>query len=154
MADDISPSKAKKPLVFLTNRVGRLLANAIRSKLADHEREVLPQHMGVLADLWICDGQRQQDLAVSLIKDKATITRTLSHLEKHNIVVRVADHHDRRNKRIYLTHKGKFLKKALMPKAEEAVQHATDGISEHELHTCYTVLERMYENLQKLHAQP
>jgi DNA-binding MarR family transcriptional regulator len=104
-------NRPEKPLlIFLTNRIGRLLDNAIRDSMREEDAQVLPQHMGVLSDLWARDGLRQQDLAISLIKDKATIARSLQTLEEQSIVVRVADPDDKRNKRIYVTSKGKSLK--------------------------------------------
>jgi len=139
-----------QPLIFLTNRVGRLLANTIRRRLPADKREVPTQHMGVLADLWQQDGVCQQDLAISSIKDKATITRILRHLEECNIVVRVPDEADRRNKRIYLTHKGKTLRTTLLPYAESVTDEATRNISREDLQTCCRVLNQIYQSLQQL----
>lgn len=143
-----------QPLVFLTNRVGRLLANTIRRQLPASKQEVPTQYMGVLADLWHKDGVRQQDLAISAIKDKATITRILKFLEERNIVVRISDETDRRNKRIYLTHKGKSLKTTLMPYAQSVVDQATCDIPEEDLQTCCRVLGQIYDTLQRLQTQP
>ena len=109
--------------------------------------DIQPQHMGVLSDLWKKDGIRQQDLAIALIKDKATIARTISYLEQKNILVRVADEQDKRTKRIYLTHKGKSLKQKLIPIAEATVEDALVGVSAEELNICNQVLGRIYENL-------
>lgn len=142
------------PLIFLTNRIGRLLANAIRDSMREEDAQVLPQHMGVLSDLWVRDGLRQQDLAISLIKDKATIARSLRTLEEQNIVVRVADPDDKRNKRIYLTHKGKSLKSALLPRAKQVQCEAMASIRGEDVQTCLNVLEQIYENLKKLRPQP
>lgn len=138
-------------LVFLTNRVGRLLSNEVRKKLEEEEgpQALQPTHIGVLVDLWAQDGVRQQDLAVSTIKDKGTITRTLNILEQENLVVRVTDRSDKRNKRIYLTHKGKELEHRLLPYAQRAIASATSGISQEELSICKKVLARLYRNLIK-----
>ncbi|PHN08026.1 MarR family winged helix-turn-helix transcriptional regulator [Flavilitoribacter nigricans] len=138
-------------LVFLTNRVGRLLSNEVRKKLEEEGGPQILQttHIGVLVDLWVQDGVRQQDLAVSTIKDKGTITRTLNFLEQENLVVRVTDRSDKRNKRIYLTHKGKEMEHRLLPYAEHATVGATDGISPEELRVCKDVLARLYKNLIK-----
>lgn len=136
-----------KSLVFLTNRVARLLTQHIWQRVDTEEVEILPQHMGVLSDLWQQDGIRQQDLAVALIKDKATIARTIQFLEQKNILVRIADPQDKRNKRIYLTHKGKNLKQQLIPHANDTVAGATENIKAEDLKTCIQVLNKIYENL-------
>lgn len=136
-----------KSLVFLTNRVARLLTQRIWQRVDAEEVEILPQHMGVLSDLWQQDGVRQQDLAVALIKDKATIARTIQFLEQKNILVRVADQQDKRNKRIYLTHKGKSLKEQLIPHAANTVEEATAEIASEDLKICIQVLNKIYKNL-------
>lgn len=132
-------------LVFLTNRVGRLLAHEIRQRTAVDEWGVSPQHMGILVDLWVKEGVRQQDLAVSNIKDKGTIARALQSLEEANILIRIPDQEDKRNKLIYLTHRGKALRDRLMPEAMQTVKEATAGISEQELATCQRVLWQIYQ---------
>ncbi|MEQ8706213.1 MAG: MarR family winged helix-turn-helix transcriptional regulator [Phaeodactylibacter sp.] len=133
-------------LVFLTNRVGRLLAHEIRHRTAVDQWGVSPQHMGILVDLWMKEGVRQQDLAISNIKDKGTIARALQVLEEANILVRVPDQEDRRNKLIYLTHRGRALREKLMPEAQETVKEATAGIAEQDLATCQRVLWQIYQN--------
>lgn len=132
-------------LVFLTNRVGRLLANEIRKRTSLDELGLSAQHMGILVDLWVKEGVRQQDLAVSNIKDKGTIARALQSLEAANIVVRIPDQEDKRNKLIYLTHRGRSLREELLPEAQQTVQEATEGIPEEDLAICKRVLSQIYQ---------
>ena len=68
-------------IIFLTNRVGRLLASHIRFQNESEEYARMLPHIGILVDLWEKDGVRQQDLAISLIKDKGTIARALTAME-------------------------------------------------------------------------
>jgi len=136
-------------LIFLTNRVGRLLANQIRKESTHPDFPRLFPHMGVLVDLWMKDGVRQQDLAVATIKDKGTITRSITTMEQMNIVVRIPDAQDKRNKRIYLTHKGKELRSELLPYAEAVIESATTGIPPEEVRTCKKVLQQMYLQLNE-----
>ena len=49
----------EQSLIFLTNRVGRLLANEIRLYSGMEEYGLMPHHMGILSDLWKEDGVRQ-----------------------------------------------------------------------------------------------
>lgn len=142
-------------IVFLTNRVGRLLSKTIQKSLNNSEAEMLPTQIGVMVDLWMKDGVRQQDLAVATIKDKGTIARALVQMEQRNLLVRVPDDKDKRNKRIYLTHKGKALKEELIPYTKATTKEACEGISEADLAICKSVLAKMYHNLnKKLQAQP
>ncbi|MCB0564955.1 MAG: MarR family transcriptional regulator [Phaeodactylibacter sp.] len=136
-------------LVFLTNRVGRLLANEIRLRSDMEGLGLMSHHMGILVELWAKDGLRQQDLAVSTIKDKATIARALDHLEAENIVVRVPDTNDKRNKRIYLTHKGKELHQQIWPHAESVMKEVLADIEQQDLEACKRVLEHVYHKLNQ-----
>lgn len=135
-------------LVFLTNRVGRLLSNHIRRHAAEDMESIFP-HIGVLVDLWMHDGVQQHDLAMSVIKDKGTIARSLDVLERAGLVLRTPDEQDRRKKRIFLTRKGRGMQRKLMPQALEAVRKATQGLTEEELATCRKVLAGMYRNLSR-----
>ena len=136
-------------LVFLTNRVGRLLANEIRLRSEMEGQGLMSHHMGILVELWAKDGLRQQDLAVSTIKDKATIARALDHLEAENIVVRVPDTNDKRNKRIYLTHKGKELHQQIWPHAVSVMKEVLADIEQQDLEACKRVLEHVYHKLNQ-----
>ena len=135
-------------LIFLTNRVGRLLSIKIKRRSRNEEVMRMDAHMGILVDLWEKDGVKQQDLAASLIKDKATIARSLSTMEKMDLLVRVPDENDKRNKRIYLTNKGRSLHSLLMPHAKTVIDKALQDIPEEEVAICKKVLIKMYENLQ------
>lgn len=134
-------------IIFLTNRTGRLLSHAVWEKVDGDLVEIMQQHMGIFIELWQQDGLRQQDLALSVLKDKATITRSLRFLESKNMLVRVADPQDKRTKRIYLTHKGQDLRNYLIPKAKATIEEATTGIDEQEFETCKKVLVQIYQNL-------
>lgn len=106
-------------------------------------------HMGVLSDLYQKDGVRQQDLAISSFKDKATITRSLKLLEREALVLRVADPIDKRTKRIYITPKGRKVYQTILPLGQEVIAEAKTGITDSELEACAAVLQKMYNNLSK-----
>jgi len=138
-------------LVFLTNRVGRLLSSDIRKRAGDDVEGLYSTHMGILVDLWMQDGLRQQDLVSSVIKDKGTIARALENLEKQGIVTRETDETDRRNKLIYLTPKGRKLKSSMLPHALASMEEVLEGFPPEEVAICKKVLRRMYKRLtQKL----
>ena len=138
---------SSKSLIFLTNRIGRMLAHKMRQNFNEQQRSLKPEQMGILADLWQEDGIRQQDLVVSTIKNKGTIARARNFLEKENIVVRVPAKDDKRSKLIYLTHKGRQLQTELVPIAQQTQHEITKNIKPVELETCLRVLTQIYNNL-------
>ncbi len=142
-----SPNHPLDSLIFLTKRVGKLLSLTVRDQLGNQAPEILPQHMGVLVDLWMKDGVRQVDLAVSVIKDKATITRTLNQLERMDILVRVPDQLDKRNKRIFLTYKGQALKQDILPGAQQIMDDLLRELPPQQVDVCKSVLLFLYQKL-------
>lgn len=136
-------------LIFLTNRLARLLVNEARKRTNMEAHGLMPHHMGVLADLWQKDGIPQQELAISNIKNKATITRALKHLESSNILVRIVDPNDKRIKRIYLTHKGKELKNEILPHTLLLEEEIESSLNKEEFETCIKVLKQIHQQLLK-----
>ena len=135
-------------LGFLTNRVGRLIGIHMKSKLGKEEFD-LPSHcLGILAELWEQDGVIQQDLAISIVKDKATIARALELMEKKNIIVRIKDEKDKRNKKIFLTYKGNQLQGQVMFHSTVLLGDAREGISKEEMDNCLKTLNKIYHNLK------
>lgn len=143
------PPQLSNNLLFLTNRVARqLTAISLEGVQLDGWR---PQgtHLGIMADLLNGDGVRQQDLAISAIKDKATIARSLGVLEREGFVDRKIDRNDRRQKLIFLTNKGRQLHQEVMPMLLGRMEKQTQSIDPAELQICLGVLLRLYEQLQK-----
>ncbi|MCG8329077.1 MAG: MarR family transcriptional regulator [Chitinophagales bacterium] len=136
-------------LIFLTNRLARLLVNEARKRTNMEDHGLMPHHMGVLADLWQKDGIPQQELAISNIKNKATITRALKYLESSNILVRIVDPNDKRIKRIYLTHKGKELKNEILPHTRLLEEEIISNLDKEEFETCIKVLKQIHQQLLK-----
>lgn len=136
-------------LGFLTNRVGRLLAIHLKNKLGKEEFDMPSHCLGILAELWEQDGIIQQDLAISIVKDKATIARALELMEKKNIIVRIKDEKDKRNKKIFLTYKGNQLQNKVMFHAGGILNDVKIDISEEELTICLETLEKIYNNLKQ-----
>jgi DNA-binding MarR family transcriptional regulator len=134
-------------LVFLSNRVGRLLANAIRREADFEAWGVKSHHMGLLVDLWRKDGLRQQDLAISVIKDKANITRLLDHLASVGLIERLPDEQDKRIKRIFLTERGRAMQEHFWPVAAAVVERAVAEVSPEDLAICKDVLRNIYRHL-------
>lgn len=144
-----TPYKILKPedsFGFLMNRAGRALSNKLREKLAKTGLELPLEHLIILFHLWNQDGRSQKDIVDRVFKDKTTITRALDSLEKLNLLLRIPDESDKRSKRIFLTHKGKELKKMVMPIALETNYNAIADIPVKHLEICKAVLIKIYEN--------
>lgn len=134
---------------FLLGVTNRLMACRLNRNLNTEGSGVSFEQWTVLVRLWDKDGQSQQELANNCGRDKTTMTRLLDNLEKQNVVLRVEDKNDRRNKLIYLTNLGKSLKEKLIPVAQQTLDQAQMGISDEELRIFKEVLNKIRENLNQ-----
>lgn len=139
----------QQSLIFLTNRVGRQLSRLALERMEFEGFHPKSTHMSLLADLITNDNVRQQDLAMSTIKDKGTVARALKQLEEAGMINRKVDKEDRRQKRIKLTDKALRLGQYARKHAEYANHCATKNISDEELAICTNVLNRIYHNLHQ-----
>lgn len=136
-------------LIFLTNRVGRQLSRLLLEQMEFEAFQPQSTHMGLLADIVMGDGQRQQDLAISTIKDKGTVARSLKQLETSGFIRREMDLADRRQKRIHLTEKGRRMWCYTRERADQSMGCATKGILPEDLAVCTNVLNKIYRNLHE-----
>ena len=134
-------------LIFLTNRVGRQLANRLLQDMEFEGFRPQPTHIGLIADLVERDGLRQQDLAIATIKDKATVARAIKQLEEAGMLRRTVDPDDRRQKTITLTAKAHRLYDHVRRHADDLLADAQRGVDPAELAVCTSVLHQLYHNL-------
>ena len=132
---------------FLTNRIGRLLANHM-SCIMDSEDIHFPSScIGVLADLWAKDGVNQKDLGISLIKTKSSINKMLAALEADGMITKEDDPSDKRGKLIFLTTKGRKTQNVIVEASNCCDQQLLENISTQDLETTKRVLGQYYEML-------
>lgn len=137
-------------LGYLVNRAGKAMTYVIQTKLREKGVDLASEHMVLLFMLWKQDGINQKELVGRILKDKSTITRGLTVLERKNLIVRIQDDLDKRNKRLFLTHKGKTLKEEIIPLMKEVNRIAAQNISKKDLDTCKTVLNKIFENVDNI----
>ncbi len=112
--------------------------------------DITTEQYRVLVNLWNKDGQNQQEIAEATRKNKTSMTRILNRLEKRNLVVRVPNHLDNRNKLVYLTNTGKKIPEALANLAKQTLSEALVGISEKKIEMCKDILCEIFDNLYSL----
>lgn len=132
----------------IVRRAERVLINKLNQYFKKNGYDVTTEQYRVLINLWNKDGQNQQELAKATLKNKTSITRLINGLEKKNLVVRIHDRTDHRNKLIYLTKKGKELPEVLAGLAKKTLKQALAGIPEDEIETCKKVLCRVIQNIE------
>jgi len=140
----------------LNRSIGYLLGKASKDLAARFQRvfdgagyDVTVVQWIILMILWENDGQSQQRIADAVEKDKTTVTRLINGMEKRNLIVRIPDRADHRQKLIYLTSKGKALEQPLMQLALQNIGFALKDIKKDHLKICQEVLIKICENIAK-----
>ena len=118
-------------------------------KLSASKENISFELLEVMSFLWNEDGMNQQELANMAVKDKSSMTYLIGNLLKMQLVKRVEDKTDRRNKLIYLTAKGKSLQKKIHPLLIESYKKATIDVKTSEIKSGILLLKTMNENLKK-----
>lgn len=112
-------------LGYLVNRVARSMANQLADKL--RPAGVGIGQWAVLMFLWARDGMSQAELSRVVAIEPPTMVRTIDRMVRDDLVTRVADPHDGRVSRIFLTARGRSLREELVPLAQ-AVNRANLGV--------------------------
>lgn len=130
----------------------RMMSVLYRSGLAYLASRLEPLGLGggqhaVLLYLYETDGLRQEEIAVRLHQNKATIARAVRDLEAGGYVIRTADERDGRAFRLWATRKAKDAE----PEIRQAIRDWNDlmmrGIDAGERSAVESVLGRMMENV-------
>lgn len=132
-----------------TGEMRLYLRQYLQVKIKEHNIDISFELLEILAYLYRKDGVNQQEIADVMVKDKSSMTYLIDGLVKKDLVVRMADQQDRRNKLIYLTEKSKRLEKELSPWVVEIYEKATAGLKVADVRKALMLVQTMNENLRK-----
>lgn len=147
MAEQTIADKAKE-LLRSMGEVRYSLRQFISARLKEEGTDITVELLEILAYLYRKDGMNQQEIADLMIKDKSSMTYQIDGLVKRELVKRVEDENDRRNKLIFLTEKGKNVQTMLHSWVAELYEKSVMGIEEKEIDTALAMVQKMSENLK------
>ena len=135
-------------IIYQVGETSRLIHKKITAIFQERGFDVTVEQFGVLALLWYKEGMKQQDIADSLNRNKATIARIVENMINRNLIVKVPDQLDKRNKLIFLTQKGKALQKEMVESSGIIYFQALKSISSEDLEKFLSILNQITENLR------
>jgi len=94
------------------------------------------------------NGESQHNLAFLTNRDKASLTRLLTTMEKKNLVARIPSDSDHRINQIYITTHGERMLKRAMPVVEGMIDEMQDGLSEDERRITIKALKKLMNNIK------
>ena len=138
-------------LAHLVRDAGRAFNKRLQVRLQKYN--VSFGHWTFLRILWTSDGLTQKELSDLAGVMEPTTFSAIQAMEALGYVVRKQKPDNRKNMYVYLTTKGRALKKALVPLAVDVNHVAVHGVSQAELLTTRKVLLKVIENLAQEEAQ-
>ncbi|MGI4729881.1 MAG: MarR family winged helix-turn-helix transcriptional regulator [Janthinobacterium lividum] len=124
------------------------LRQYIQVKIKEHGVNITFEMLEVLSVLWKKDGVNQQEIADMTLRDKSSMTYLIDNLVKRNMVKRVEDGNDRRNKLIFLSDEANALKEQLHPWVAEVYEKATANLDSASLQDSTALLNSMISSLK------
>lgn len=113
-----------------------------------HGVELTPEQWMVLVRLWQNEGVTQSALAERTFRDLPTMSRILALMEKGGLIVRRRDERDGRARLVYLSDRGRSLRRTLVGEARAMVDDLLRGIPSADVATTRKTLQRVLANLE------
>ena len=139
-------------LAHLIKDATRALLRALQMRLTEHS--VSLGQWTFLRILWETDGITQRELSeLAGVMEPTTFTAVTA-MEKLGYVVRKKMHDNKKMVYVFLTLKGRLLKRKLVPLAEEVNRIAVENVNPQDITMMRRVLLKMIENLARDEARP
>lgn len=139
-------------LAHLIKDATRALLRALQMRLTEHF--VSLGQWTFLRVLWECDGITQRELSMRAGVMEPTTVTAVRGMEKLGYVTRKKMHNNKKMVYVFLTPKGRLLKRKLVPLAEEVNKIAVEGINPKDIRMMRRVLLAMIENLDRDEVKP
>lgn len=136
-----------KPLGFYLGFTMRLMRSTMSAKLKTHEIDITWDQFPILKQINGQPDLSQKKMVERVRKEKTTVSRQISLLEKKGYINRRTDPNDKRNRLLNLTDKGQEVIESLSPIIEEMQELLSRGFSLEEENRLKEMLLRICENL-------
>ena len=115
--------------------------------LKEHGFDLTKEQMVVLKKLHDKDGINQNELAFLTLRNKSSLTRLLSKMEKRTYITRLACKEDKRVKQVYLTAFGRDIFLKVKPIIRATISIMEEHVSADEKQQVIAVLRKIQTNL-------
>lgn len=137
----------------LTNQTALASRTFLARRFEQSGIDMTVEQFKVMVVLWKEGSSTQQEIADFVGKDKTSVTRLISGLEKRSLIRRCADTTDKRCNLVTLTPQGKTLETATMAVVGDAIAELHRGIDPDELAVTIRVLNTLCTTLTTLQKE-
>lgn len=111
-----------------------------------HDLDLSKEQMIVLKKLHDSDGLNQNELAFLTFRDKSSLARLLSKMEKKKYITRRQNAEDKRINEVFLTEEGRSIFKKTRPAIRDLLDIMEHGISQEEKDQIIRILKKVQYN--------
>ncbi|HEX6890396.1 MAG TPA: MarR family transcriptional regulator [Chryseolinea sp.] len=144
-----APDSLSSNIVYLCGEFSHVFHQMLTKAFKENNIVVTVEQFSVLAMLFYQDGLSQQEISDVLGRDKTTIARVISIMERDKMITRVTNKDDNRGKRIFLTKKGRSIQQKAVGVSGRLYLKALEGLKESQLKAAMKVMTTMTSNLSK-----
>ena len=142
----------KRTIHEVAFRLTQDMSAQISPRVGEIGAGLAPQQLRTLRVIWSGDDTTLVDVAKTLKRDKAQVTRLIDELSKAGFVERKPNPRDGRSRLLQLTPKALSLFERLEAIEEEISSALTSGIDEKDLETFFKVSDQLSRNLKDISA--
>lgn len=138
------------PIGGLLGRISHKMQLILGKALIKHDISLNVEQFLVLKCLSFNDGIKQQELSNIINRDKTTITRIISKMEKKNLVLRIHSKDDKRVNNVHLTNLGKEMLITINPLINSINTRLTKSISAVEYDRLKSTINKLTMQIEEI----
>jgi DNA-binding MarR family transcriptional regulator len=143
-----APRSLNTNVIFLCGELSHLVHRELTASFTAKKIKVTVEQFAVLALLFYHDGINQQEISEGLNRNKTTVARVISNMERNKLIVRTTDKTDARGKLIHLTAKGKAIQRQGIELSGAIYLKAIAGVKNNTLKDGVFMLKSIIQNLK------
>lgn len=147
LSDSRVPNALHANIIYLAGEFSHAIHEALAGRFKRAGLPVTVEQFSVLAALFYRDGMSQKEIGTILNRDRTTMARVISNMEKNKLVFRVTHTDDTRVKLVYLTGRGKSVQKKAVAISGSVYMKVTKDIGEVHLKRGRDLLATMIRNV-------
>jgi DNA-binding MarR family transcriptional regulator len=137
----------EKTMLPWMGKASKAIDYFLADKLKDNGIELTKVQLVLLKKLWEMDGQPQNNLAFLTNRDKASLARLITTMEKKTLVARIPSKSDHRINHIYITKHGLDILKKAAPIMIEAIGQIQKDIPEKDIKVVIETMKKIGINI-------
>ena len=146
MKKDVNTIDFESAIAPWLGKTVKLVDYYLQESLNENNLNLTKEQVIVLKRLHDHDGMNQNELAFLTLRNKSSLTRLLSNMEKSGYITRNQSAIDKRLKHVYLTELGKDIFLKIRPVLKKVMTTTEQGISEQEKEQFIRTLKKIQLN--------